>query len=351
MNILFIISISPAIVSGFRNSLTKLAGSLTEHYGLKVKIVSLAINEIYSYNGVDIYPYDESCVENASLIVFNGLWSKKFVWLGRELNKRSKKYIISPRSSLMYNQFKKSTFKKILFLIFGGGRFLVNASEIHFLTTDEKANSIDYKKSFIVGNSIKMDPCTTIKTNNNKVFGYLGRYDLYHKGLDVYIKAINSVKHIVRECGWVFIMYGSDYKNNRLKIERYITENQISDIIKINGEIHGQEKEKFLNDVTVFVHTSRYEGQPQSVMEAMIYKCAILVTYGTNMSNVVSKSKSGIVVNLNKREISEALCDFMLDDMNICKMQESSHKYAKEYFNEKRVCELFYNQISKYRNN
>ncbi|MEN1932826.1 glycosyltransferase [Escherichia coli] len=51
----------------------------------------------------------------------------------------------------------------------------------------------------------------------------------------------------------------------------------------------GLKKEEVLESNNIFIMTSRYEGLPVSVLEALAYGNICLLTEGTNMAKIVKK--------------------------------------------------------------
>ena len=61
-------------------------------------------------------------------------------------------------------------------------------------------------------------------------------------------------------------------------------------VLKLCGPIAGADKKKVLKDADLFLHTSRSEGHPMGVLEALAYGIPCLLTPGTNMASEVAAS-------------------------------------------------------------
>ncbi len=62
------------------------------------------------------------------------------------------------------------------------------------------------------------------------------------------------------------------------------------------GPVFGQDKEELLRSASVFVHTSRWEGMPFAVLEALSEGSPVLLTPATNLGEFVERSGAGAVV-------------------------------------------------------
>ena len=102
-------------------------------------------------------------------------------------------------------------------------------------------------------------------------------------------------------------------------------------IINCKG-IYGEEKEQLFINSDIFVHTSRNEGLPTSVIEAMIYKKPVLVTKGTNMYEVVKKNKCGWGAENDVKSISQQFEKIIEEKDKIKEYGENAYKYAKENY-------------------
>lgn len=328
MIISFILQAQESVVTGPRNSVTLLAKYLMKHENIQVQIFSTNSKSEFYYNDALITPI---CIDKllcSDYVVFNQFWDLLNIKIVKVLLKNNIKYIISPRSSLMKSSMKKSPFKKVIYMLLFGFYFLRKAYKVHFLTIDEKENSILNSNSFVVSNIVDIND--KITTNREcKYISYLGRFDIAHKGLDVFLNSLLLIKPYLINNGWRVRLAGSttnSCRNDLDILKNFTFENDLSQLVSFEGPKFGVEKYKYMAESAIFIHTSRYEGQPQSVMEAMACSCSLLLTSGTNLTQTVNDSKCGIITELNAKMISQGLVKLIESDYN------SKGKFAKEYY-------------------
>ena len=103
----------------------------------------------------------------------------------------------------------------------------------------------------------------------------------------------------------------TDTKQNTEYSETTSDEMYVKDNMMENGEyigpVYGEEKQKQLAKCDYFIHTSRYEGMPMAVLEALSYGIPCIVTTETNMEDIISGSNGGFVSQCNIDAVKEAI--------------------------------------------
>jgi glycosyltransferase involved in cell wall biosynthesis len=334
-------------ISGPVNSVSNTSLILKEKLGLYCEVFTTQ-KESFIYNNVVFKSIKNnfSNLRDFDLVVFSGVWVKDYINISKFLSACSIPYFITPRSSLMKRQFYKSFFKKSLFLIGGGYKFLLNAKFIHFLTEEEKFNSIFNNKAEIIPNPLRDEIVERFKFYDEfilkKRFIYLGRFQNYHKGLDLLLAAVNSCQQEMRLHGWTLTLAGPDNINDLKKLISYSENNGLTDIVNFENAKQGREKLDYLLNADVFMCTSRYEGQPQALMEALLAFNACIVTKGSNMADYTTSKEIGFLVDNDPKSIAESMIRFMrMDNKTLNKMKISANLAMLQDFSEQKVAYEF----------
>lgn len=293
------------------------------------------------YKIIDLLPEP---FNNPDIVIFQGVYIYKFINIANKLKKKSIPYVITPRCSLTSAAQKKRSIKKIMgnFLFFNN--FIKNAASINFLTKNEylESKKFKFKDYYINGNGIEL-PKNTKKYNANVndkfIVNFIGRIDWYHKGLDYLIEAINLGKNEFRKNNFKFNLYGPNRGNSVEKIQELIRKYNISDLIEIKEQVYDLAKEKVLLDSDLFIHTSRLEGQPTSVIEAISYGIPVFVTPGTNITDIVNKNKLGFTTEFNINEIKNKLLDAYNKRIIFEEISKREIEYSKNNFDWNHIIE------------
>ena len=139
--------------------------------------------------------------------------------------------------------------------------------------------------------------------------GFIGRIDLYHKGLDLLLKAMAILisQQDAFKCK-LFVIGPFHRKQDELSFYSTVESQSLRDYVKLFGPKFGDEKLRHFLACDVFVHTSRFEGMPMAVLEAMALGRPCLVTPKTNMADVVREC-GGWVCQAEPDSIADAIKD------------------------------------------
>jgi glycosyltransferase involved in cell wall biosynthesis len=226
-----------------------------------------------------------------------------------EIRKNKIPYIIVPRCSLTAEAQKRKYLKKKIANQIYFNKMIKNAAGIQFLTEQEKIDSGSKwnDNEFVIPNGIEIH--NNVKTfNNDKIkMCFIGRIDLHHKGLDLLLKAMSSVKELLKREKVTLDIYGSGSDDQVEKLKKEIIENKLESEVCYKGPIYGQEKENVLLCSDIFVLTSRFEGMPMGLLEALSYGMPVLITKGTNMADFVSNYQAGWASDTSFDGIKHAL--------------------------------------------
>lgn len=347
-NIAHIAAISEDRISGPRNSVTRLSQSLDLIDGVNSDVYSTLSKNDFVYNKTDVLSLDSlNKLDNYDLVVFSGFYQLSYLRIGRYLKKKSIPYLLSPRSSLVRSTLKRAFFSKASYMLFGGINFIKNSTSLHFLTESEKLYSLKFgNRSFVCSNIVDSPPpayslISPEKNSSSIIIGYLGRYDIYHKGLDNLIEAIYHARDFIEESNIRFRLHGSDHRNGQRRLREIVRRRNLERLVHVGNAFVGKEKWQFMASCDAFIHTSRYEGQPQSVMEAMSYGIPVIVTEGTNMAFEVKQSGAGMVIPIDPQRMFSEL-DTIVKEVRVDRMMGAAARlFASENYSPEVVSSRF----------
>jgi glycosyltransferase involved in cell wall biosynthesis len=236
------------------------------------------------------------------IVNFHSVYDPFQTALARRCRQLSWPYIITPRGGMTYLAQEVKHLKKTIGNVTFFRRFVKHAAAIHALLPKE-AEQIQalfkVKKIIIVPNGVEDYLLQVSKKLSaadlgdfgrecDLMLGFVGRIYVYYKGFDLLLKAMAILRSQPDRIRCKLFVIGpfhsrQDGRSFCLTVESL----GLKDDVKLLGPKYGEEKLRYFLACDVFVHTSRSEGMPMSVLEAMALGCPCLVTPGTNMADVV----------------------------------------------------------------
>lgn len=235
---------------------------------------------------------------------FNSL---EFCKIARVLRKRHVPYILSPHGCFTKIAMQKKAVKKSIGIHTVFRNYLKGCCATQYLCEDEKNKSIQFNQALVIPNGIPNNDCYSIKNEIHNIV-FISRKDVRHKGIDLLLKAVLREKYLLESQNIKINIYGStESEDDERFINAFICENNLSGIVKNNGAVFDEEKENILLKSDLFILTSRHEGFPMSILEALSYGLPVLITKGTNMTDLVNEASAGWTCDIDVIEIAKTL--------------------------------------------
>ncbi len=225
----------------------------------------------------------------------HGGWIPVFSPLSSFFKKNKIKYVLTPHGAYNTIAMKRSLWVKKIYFLLLEKKLLKNAHKIHSIGISEVEGLqtiFTNTKSFLLPYGFEIPiPTTKPKEVNGFIIGFVGRIDVYTKGLDILIAS--------------FLQFQKKHQNSELWIigagdgiaflEKFIQKNKLNNVT-LFGKKFGEEKNTLIQQMTVFAHPSRNEGLPTSVLEAASFGIPSVVTKATNIANFIDQYNAGISI-------------------------------------------------------
>ena len=241
------------------------------------------------------------------IVVFHDFYRKEFLSIYPILKKEYIPYVIVPHGSLTIGAQHKKRIKKMLANLLLFNRFLFNAKGLQLLSKREYDETKFDIYKFIATNGIEIPSIR--KTNFGKCHNivYIGRLEIKVKGLDLLLFAIKKIKKTMIDKDVHLTIYGPDYKGRFTNLKNMIQELDIGDVVTLNHEISGKEKERVLLYSDIFIQTSRTEGMPLGILEALSYGIPCIASRGTSIAPEIKDNNAGWMTENNIESISNSI--------------------------------------------
>ena len=231
------------------------------------------------------------------LVVLHGQFIPLLITLAIVLKKHKIPYVVSPHgayhpSMLLKNAFTKKCYGPI-------ERWLLNSSDgIQVLSSYQ----IPYLEKYGVRNIMRevpngMNPSKESLPSLSHAPGevarllFLGRIDTYTKGLDILFEAVGLIKPEIRSTMKLYLV-GPDWQG-RAQLDAIIDRLGISGSIEFLGPDYQRPPVRIISDYDLLVVSSRHDGFPTVVLEAMEASRPVLVSTETGITKHVVNAGCG----------------------------------------------------------
>lgn len=279
-------------------------------------------------------PYIRKHFFNPDIVIFQGFNFFEQPLFAFELRRKKIPYIIVPRGSLAHDAIHNHAHLKKWFahqLLFN--QYVKKASAVQFLTEEERKESGSKwnKKIFVIPNGFSNDNVKEGFSESGIHGVFIGRLDMYHKGIDTLLQAVKSIENDMREACFTIDFYGPK-KYDYEKLIKEIEKQGLTDILTVQSAISGEEKSRVLLSSDLFVLTSRFEGHPMGLIEALSYGLPAMVTEGSNMMTRIEQFNAGWSARQNNKEtISKTILQIINEKDLLPIKGQGARKLSLEY--------------------
>jgi glycosyltransferase involved in cell wall biosynthesis len=243
------------------------------------------------------------------LLHFHSVFMKENIKLAR----LGLPYVVTPNGGYSAASIAgRNRLAKALWLKLWEREYLKRARMIHAVSQPEK-NELD---RLCLGVPIRFIPNGVDPALYNRykapppsqgtAFLFLGRLAIEHKGLDLLLRGYAEARKSTDGLPQL-ILAGPDFRGGRARLEAQAKELGIQASVELAGPVFGEDRQRLVSQAALFVHTSRWEGMPFAVLEAMAVGRPVLVTPGTNLAELVQSTGAGFVVGPDDTSIATGL--------------------------------------------
>lgn len=262
--------------------------------------------------------------------------------LAMKLAQKKIPYIITPHGGL---NFRRGRVKKTLYSWFVERFRFLAASAVTVVTPKEaepvRALNPGYRGIVQwVANPINTDELESHSWNETqpKRIIYLGRFDVVQKGLDLLIEIARLLPELE------FHLYGTaDAKTKQWLLS---LESQPPNVY-FNDPVFGADKAKLLASASLYIQTSRWEGFPLSVAEAMYLGVPCAIVDRLNFAELFCQQDLGLVLPSNPESAAARLLEVLSQPNRLHHWSEKAKKFAQKHFLPHAVASQYLNLYQK----
>lgn len=161
----------------------------------------------------------------------------------------------------------------------------------------------------------------------SKIISFVGRIDFQHKGIDYLIEVAAKLPE-----GWKIIIAGTGTKEQIRNFYKMRKSCHAEEKIILAGKMGDQQLIKHYLSSSIYIMTSRWEGLPLVLAEAMSFGLPIIAFRQSGSDEVLAKGRYGLIVEQgNVQALSDKLHCLIEDDTAKVFYQQCSLERVKNF--------------------
>jgi glycosyltransferase involved in cell wall biosynthesis len=241
-------------------------------------------------------------------------------------------YVFSPHSGYDPVSLRRSRWRKVAYGIVFEHRMLERAALVVALTDEELHDLRRFGATApaeVIPNGVGPPPDDLDPHAFRRELGvpheallavFVGRLDVHRKGLDALVAGIADAPN------WHLALVGPRFRDVE-RLERLIAERRAGDRVHFVGERHGHHLQESVCGADVFALTSRWEGMPMALLEALTLARPAVVSPAVERTIGVAAAGAGWVVS--DGDVGRVLRDIDKDDVS--QHGRAAHLLSKRY--------------------
>lgn len=225
-------------------------------------------------------------------------------------------YIFTPHDSYSFNSLETKKLAKRVYLRLFERKVIRGAHLVQALTERGKADIAQFcqkEKLTLVPHFIPSPNRSALSLSDRKGLVYVGRLDIYQKGLDLLLITLGIVKRCNTAGSPVHLnLLGPGSIQDIKRLRRTLIENGLreNEDVMLCGFVDESQKRAILTSAKFYVQLSRFEGFGLSIVEAMAEGVPVIISKEVPIADVVSDYGGGYVV-ADTTQAAEKIIDAM----------------------------------------
>jgi glycosyltransferase involved in cell wall biosynthesis len=237
-----------------------------------------------------------------------GIFLPRQLLLQRRL--RSFVNVVSPLGQLMESHVSRRAWKKHPYLLAARPVLMSANLTIHVFSEAEKPGvrrHLPSVSSFAGSLGVyPMPPEAEIQPKDTPAYLlFFGRNDVHHKGIDVALEGYALAAR--RGLRLRLVISGNAQGNSDHIIRSLVKRLDLIESVDVLGRISEPRKWALLRGARALVFLSRWDGPPRPIREALAVGTPVIVSSGTNLSELVRHARAGRGVELDPYAVADAM--------------------------------------------
>ncbi len=312
------------------------AQSVAERTGLQLKVVP-AKPLHYDFGVLEVLLE----AEPPDIVHMHSVFIPRQVTLARALVRRNIPYAIAPHGGLSPYVLRRGWLKKWIYSMLAERARFLGAAAIAALTPGESREIERFVPQYQGIIRQIFNPMSVAALERQEWQGYqhparfvfLGRFDVFHKGLDLLVAVARCLKSVE------FHLYGAEDFRTRTWLRRL--RKSLPPNVWFHDPVFGADKTQVLIDATLYIQFSRWEGFPLSIAEALYLGVPCAIASPLNIAEIFHQSDLGLILPHQPQAAANALAKILTQPERLQTWSVKGRAFARESFSPSTIASAY----------
>lgn len=163
---------------------------------------------------------------------------------------------------------------------------------------------------------------------------FVGRLDVFTKGLDVLVESVAHVLKVWEENEIHLVLVGPDLNGGQKQLESLAKQLNIRDAITFTGTLTGHDLRRVLESSDIYIQLSRHEALSSSALEALFMKLPAILSESVGLVSYPEVANLPHVkkVKANVQDVSMAIIEFSRRIVELKKKADAASPQLEAFF-------------------
>jgi glycosyltransferase involved in cell wall biosynthesis len=217
-------------------------------------------------------------LRDADLLVLHSAWTSQNVLAADVARHTGVPYLLEPRGAYDPHIVRRHRPAKAAWWRAAERRLVDDAVAVHVFFDEEREHvrALGYGGPIIVAPN-GVEPAGDLAADGSGGYVlWLGRFDPFHKGLDLLLGAVRALPASRRP---QVRLHGPDWHGRKAEVQSMVSDMQLAPWVCVGEQLLGEAKRDALTRASCFVYPSRWEAFGNSVAEAASVGLPVLTTW------------------------------------------------------------------------